>query len=204
MLLIDEVKTGFRVARGGVQELYGVRRRPVHVRQGGRPTAIRSRCSPGARTSCASSAAASRTAAPTPRTRSSLAAAEKTLEILDETDALERIADYGTRLRNGMRAVLSARGIPHSFVGHPSMSGLYFAQEPPRNYRDWKGSDYSFYDAMAKVLHDELILCEPDSREPWFVSRRARRLVPDGHAERHSRSRSTHADALRHDAPVPA
>ena len=36
----------------------------------------------------------------------SLAAAEKTLEILDETDALERIADYGTKLRAGMRAML--------------------------------------------------------------------------------------------------
>jgi glutamate-1-semialdehyde 2,1-aminomutase len=69
-----------------------------------------------------------------------------------------------------MRAVLAARGIAHSFVGHPSMSGLYFSQEPPRNYRAWKGSDYSFYDAMARVLHDEGVLCEPDSREPWFVS----------------------------------
>jgi glutamate-1-semialdehyde 2,1-aminomutase len=69
-----------------------------------------------------------------------------------------------------MRTLLSARGIAHSFVGHPSMSGLYFAHEPPRNYRDWKGSDYTFYDATAKVLHDERILCEPDSREPWFVS----------------------------------
>ena len=69
-----------------------------------------------------------------------------------------------------MRAVLSARGIAHSFVGHPSMSGLYFAHEPPRNYRAWKSSDYSFYDAMARVLHDEGVLCEPDSREPWFVS----------------------------------
>jgi glutamate-1-semialdehyde 2,1-aminomutase len=69
-----------------------------------------------------------------------------------------------------MRAVLSARGIAHSFVGHPSMSGLYFAHEPPRNYRAWKSSDYSFYDAMAQVLHDEGVLCEPDSREPWFVS----------------------------------
>jgi glutamate-1-semialdehyde 2,1-aminomutase len=100
----------------------------------------------------------------------SLAAAEKTLEILDETDALERIAGYGSRLRLGMRAVLSARGIAHSFVGHPSMSGLYFAHEPPRNYRAWKSSDYSFYDAMAQVLHDEGVLCEPDSREPWFIS----------------------------------
>ena len=94
----------------------------------------------------------------------------ETLQILDETDALERVADFGTELRNGMRAVLSARGIAHSFVGHPSMSGLYFAHEPPRNYRAWKSSDDSFYDAMARVLHDEKVLCEPDSREPWFIS----------------------------------
>ena len=50
------------------------------------------------------------------------------------------------------------------------MSGLYFAHDPPRTYRDWKGSDYTFYDAVARVLHDECILCEPDSREPWFMS----------------------------------
>ncbi len=35
LLVIDEVKTGFRVARGGVQELYGGERGPVHFRQGG-------------------------------------------------------------------------------------------------------------------------------------------------------------------------
>ena len=100
----------------------------------------------------------------------SLAAADKTLEILAETDALERVSAYGMRLRSGMSTILKARGLAHSFVGHPSMSGLYFAHEPPRTYRDWKGSDYTFYDAAAKVLHDECILCEPDSREPWFVS----------------------------------
>ena len=50
------------------------------------------------------------------------------------------------------------------------MSGLYFAAQPPRSYRDWKASDYTFYDAVARVLHDEGVLCEPDSREPWFVS----------------------------------
>jgi glutamate-1-semialdehyde 2,1-aminomutase len=99
----------------------------------------------------------------------SLAAAERCLQILDETDALETIAAYGTKLREGMSKILKARGIAHSFVGHPSMSGLYFAATPPRNYRDWKGSDYTFYDEMAEVLHDQLVLCEPDSREPWFI-----------------------------------
>jgi glutamate-1-semialdehyde 2,1-aminomutase len=98
-----------------------------------------------------------------------LAAAEKTLEILDETDALETIARYGTALQEGMDRILTARAIPHSFVGHPAMGGLFFSDTPPGNYRDWLESDYTFYDTMAPVLHDLGVLCEPDSREPWFI-----------------------------------
>src|ERR1700761_8188024 len=169
LLVIDEVKTGFRVARGGVQELYGVQADlctfakavangyPISV-LAGREHIMRKIGKGVAHGGTYTAHSVS------------LAAAEKTLDILENTDALERIADYGTRLRVGMSSVLKARGIAHSFVGHPSMSGLYFAKDPPRNYRDWKGSDYSFYDAAAKVLHDERILCEPDSREPWFIS----------------------------------
>jgi glutamate-1-semialdehyde 2,1-aminomutase len=169
LMVIDEVKTGFRVARGGAQELYGVQADlctfakavangyPISV-LAGRETIMR-------KIGRGVAHGGTYTAHPV-----SLAAAEQTLKILDETDALERIAQYGTRLRHGMSAILKARGIAHSFVGHPSMSGLYFAHEPPRTYRDWKSSDYSFYDAAARVLHDERILCEPDSREPWFVS----------------------------------
>lgn len=169
LLFIDEVKTGFRVARGGVQELYGVHADictfakavangyPISV-LAGRGKIMRKLGKGVAHGGTYTAHAVS------------LAAAEKTLEILETTDALATIAEYGTKLRNGMRSVLNARGIAHSFVGHPSMSGLYFAAEPPRNYRAWKGSDYSFYDAMARVLHDEKILCEPDSREPWFIS----------------------------------
>ena len=32
-----------------------------------------------------------------------------------------------------------------------------------------KTSDYSFYDQMAYYLHDLGVICEPDSREPWFM-----------------------------------
>ncbi len=168
LLVIDEVKTGFRVARGGAQELYGVNADlctfakamgngyPISVLAGREQTMRKlGRGVAHGGTYTAHSV--------------SLAAAERTLQILDETDALERIAQYGTALRAGLSAILRARGIAHSFVGHPSMTGLYFAQDPPRNYRDWKRSDYAFYDAAAKVLHDERVLCEPDSREPWFI-----------------------------------
>jgi glutamate-1-semialdehyde 2,1-aminomutase len=168
VMIIDEVKTGFRVARGGVQELMGVRGDlctfakamgngyPIAV-IAGREDIMRhvgDGVVHGGTFTCHSVA---------------LAAAEKTLEILAETPALDTIADYGSKLRTGMSKVLTQRGIPHSFSGHPSMSGLFFSEEPPRNYRDWAASDYTFYEALAPELHDLGVLCEPDSREPWFV-----------------------------------
>ena len=79
------------------------------------------------------------------------------------------IADAGQKLRVGMSRILAARGIKHSFAGHPAMSGLFFNPQPPTNYREWLDSDYEFYDTLAEELHGLGILVEPDSREPWFL-----------------------------------
>lgn len=168
LMIIDEVKTGFRVARGGVQELFGVKSDLcTFAKAMGNGYPISAVCGRedimrkfgkgvvhGGTYTCQSVA---------------LAAAEKTLQILDETPALQTIADYGTRMRSGISQILSQRGIKHSFSGHPSMSGLFFSEKPPRDYRDWASSDYTFYEALAPHLHDLGVLCEPDSREPWFV-----------------------------------
>jgi glutamate-1-semialdehyde 2,1-aminomutase len=168
VMIVDEVKTGFRVARGGVQELMDFKADlctfakamgngyPISA-LAGREDIMRmigDRVIHGGTYTCHSV---------------TLAAADKTLEILDETDALDTVADYGRRLRSGMGSILEKRGIPHCFVGHPSMSGLFFSETPPNNYRDWVDTDYTFYDTMAPLLHDLGILCEPDSREPWFI-----------------------------------
>jgi len=99
----------------------------------------------------------------------SLAAANKTLQILDETDALQTIKDYGLQLQAGLSGVLTERGIVHSFAGHPALMGLFFSAESPNDYRGWVDSDYEFYNALAPELHDLGILIEPDSREPWFL-----------------------------------
>ena len=168
LLIIDEVKTGFRVARGGVQELFGVRADLCTMAKamgngypiaafGGREEIMRiiEKRVPHGGTYTAHSV--------------SLAAAAKTLEILEETDALERVAAYGRKLQAGMSKILTRHGLPHCFTGHPSMGGLFFHDTPPRSYRDWKTSNYSFYEALAPRLHDRGVLCEPDSREPWFI-----------------------------------
>ena len=168
LLVIDEVKTGFRVAKGGVQELFGVRADlctfakalangyPISA-VAGREDIMRT-IGDGVvhgGTFTAHSVA--------------LAAADKTLEILDETDALSSIENYGRDLQDGLGKILGARGIPHSFTGHPSMMGLFFSDDAPADYRDWVNTNYDFYDALAPELHELGVLVEPDSREPWFL-----------------------------------
>jgi glutamate-1-semialdehyde 2,1-aminomutase len=169
LLIIDEVKTGFRVGKGGIQGILGVRPDittfakavangyPIAV-IAGREEVMRNFRYGGA------SHGGTYTAHSV-----SLAAAEECLRILDETPALETIAAYGQRLMDGISGILNARGIVHSYAGHPSMFGLFFAETPPDNYRAWKTSDYSFYDRMAHFLHDLGVIVEPDSREPWFI-----------------------------------
>ena len=168
LMIVDEVKTGFRVAKGGAQELLGVKADlctfaksmgngyPISV-VAGREDIMRCVCDGVFH--CGTFTGHS----------VSLAAANKTLEILEETDALARIEQYGTDLQTGMSKILSDRGIAHSFVGHPSMMGLFFSDDAPRDYRGWVNTDYTFYDTMAPALHDLGILVEPDSREPWFL-----------------------------------
>lgn len=168
VLIIDEVKTGFRVAKGGVQELLGIRADlctfakavangyPLSV-VAGREDIMR-KVGDGVvhgGTFTAHSV--------------SLSAAQKTLEILDETKALSSIESYGKKLQKGLGRILAARSIAHCFVGHPSMMGLFFSAKAPSDYRDWVNTDYTFYDALAPELHELGILVEPDSREPWFL-----------------------------------
>jgi glutamate-1-semialdehyde 2,1-aminomutase len=168
VLIIDEVKTGFRVAKGGVQELFDVKSDictfakalgngyPISV-VAGREDIMR-KVGDGVvhgGTFTAHSVA--------------LAAANKTLQILDETDALATIKKYGEDLQAGLSGILTARGIEHSFVGHPSMMGLFFSENAPVDYRDWVNTNYEFYDSLAPELHEQGILVEPDSREPWFM-----------------------------------
>ena len=169
MLIIDEVKSGFRVGRGGIQGIMGVvpdittfakavaNGYPIAV-VAGREDVMRSFRFGGA------SHGGTYTAHSV-----SLAAAEECLRILDETPALETLATYGEQLKAGISTILNARGIVHSYTGHPSMFGLFFAETPPDTYRAWKTSDYSFYDQMAYFLHDLGVIVEPDSREPWFM-----------------------------------
>lgn len=170
VLILDEVKTGFRVARGGAQQLLGVRADLCTFAKAmgnGYPISALAGREEIMRKIDRESVAQGGTYAAHPVP---LAAAAKTLQILDETDALQRVEAYGLRLRDALGGILKDRGIAHAFVGHPSMGGLVFAEEAPLDVEDWSRSDYDLYNDVAAELNRRGILCEPDSWEPWFVS----------------------------------
>jgi glutamate-1-semialdehyde 2,1-aminomutase len=168
VLIFDEVKTGFRFAPGGAAELFGVTPDLATFAKamgngypaaafGGRREVMS--VLPG-EVSHGGTYAGNRIAA---------AAAVATLTILNETDALKTICETGKAMQRGLDEILSRRGIPHVFTGHPSMFGVMFAEEMPTDYRGWAETNHELYDAVAKRMMARGAMPEPDSREPWFM-----------------------------------
>ena len=151
LLIIDEVKTGFRVGQGRRPVAAWRQARHHHLRQGDGQRLSDRRDRRAARTSCAPSAmAARRMAAPTPRIRWRWPPPRRCLEILDETPALADIATYGETLKSRHQGdPRCARHRPFLLRAIPRCSACSSRRKPPSNYRDWKRSDYTFYDRMA-------------------------------------------------------
>ena len=168
LLIFDEVKTGFRFARGGAAEYFGITPDLATYAKamgngypaaafGGREevmSVLPDKVSHGG------TYAGNRVAA---------AAAVKTLEILRDTDALDTIHATGRRVQDGLREVLNPTGLPYDFTGHPSMFGIMFTEVEATEYRDWATTDHELYDAIAVGMHARGAMPEPDSREPWFL-----------------------------------
>jgi glutamate-1-semialdehyde 2,1-aminomutase len=168
LLIFDEVKTGFRFARGGAAEYFGITPDLATFAKamgngypaaafGGRSevmSVLPDKVSHGG------TYAGNRVAA---------AAAAKTLSIIRDTDALDTIHDTGRRIQAGIREILDPKGLPYVFTGHPSMFGIMFTDTAPTEYRDWARSDHDLYDAIAVGMQVRGAMPEPDSREPWFI-----------------------------------
>ena len=168
VLLFDEVKTGFRLARGGAAEFFGVEpdlATYAKAMGNGYPAAafggkrdimsvLPEKVSHGG------TYAGNRVAA---------AAAVATLTILKDTDTLDTVRSTGETLQRAIGDILRRRGVAHVFTGHPSMFGVMFTEELPTDYRGWASTDHELYDAVAGGMHARGVMPEPDSREPWFI-----------------------------------
>jgi glutamate-1-semialdehyde 2,1-aminomutase len=170
MLIMDEVKTGFRVAKGGAQAFYGVHADlttyakamgngyPVAAFGGRAEVMDVISFEPGGVTHGGTYTA----------NLVALSAARATLEILDQTDALETVYEVGRHHRELLGRVFTRFGVQHTFAGPDSMFGVHFSEAVPQSWRDWKQTDAPLYTAFCKQLIQRGVMLEPDSREPWF------------------------------------
>ncbi|MEY4466267.1 MAG: hypothetical protein RIR21_60 [Pseudomonadota bacterium] len=170
MLIIDEVKTGFRVAKGGAQELYGIYADLTSYAKAmgnGYPVAAF-----GGRAEVMDVVGSNRGGVVHGGTYTgnlvALSAAHATLQILSDTDALNTVNRVGNQIQDLLGRVFTAAGIEYAFAGPPAMLGIHFTPNVPTNYRDWRITNSDLYRAFAWKLIDYGVMLEPDSREPWF------------------------------------
>jgi glutamate-1-semialdehyde 2,1-aminomutase len=168
LLIFDEVKTGFRMARGGAAEYFGIKPDLASFAKAignGYPAAAFG----GSRevmsmlpdkVSHGGTYAGNRVAA---------AAAVATLSILKDGSVVEALKRRGESIQAGLASILNAKGLPYNFTGVPAMFGIMFTDQDVREYRDWVKTDHDLYDAVAVGMHPRGAMPEPDSREPWFL-----------------------------------
>jgi glutamate-1-semialdehyde 2,1-aminomutase len=171
LLIIDEVKSGFRVAKGGAQSLYGIYGDlSTYAKAMGNGYAV---AAFGGRAEVMDVVGSGPGAVVHGGTYTGnlvgLSAAHKTLDLLSHTDALQTINTTGERLQALLGRVFTAAGVEHAFAGPPAMFGIHFSASVPTNYRDWRKTNSALYNRFAWGLIDRGFMLEPDSREPWFV-----------------------------------
>jgi len=171
LLILDEVKTGFRVAKGGAQSLYGIHADLTTYAKAmgnGYPVAAF-----GGRAEVMDVVGSYKGGVVHGGTYTAnlvaLSAAHATLKILSDTDALKTVDDMGERIQAVLGRVFTQAGVEHCFAGPPAMFGVHFSKTVPGNYRDWRKTDSALYTRFAWNLIDRGLMLEPDSREPWFI-----------------------------------
>jgi glutamate-1-semialdehyde 2,1-aminomutase len=168
LLILDEVITGFRVARGGAQELYGVGADLTilgKVLGGGLPAAafggrrdLMSRVAPAGDVYQAGTLSGNPLA---------VAAGLATLERLD-ADAYERLREGTSLLARGLRE--AAGDLPVQVVSEPGVVTVFFSDRPVRDFATASACDTDAFARFWRALLERGIYAPPSQFEAWFVS----------------------------------
>ncbi len=172
LLILDEVMTGFRLARGGAQERFGVRADLTTLGKvigGGLPVgAYGGRSDLMAHVAPEGPVYQAGTLSGNPL---AMAAGLATLRQIDAIDGFyEALERMGARLEAGIRAHLARGGYPCRFARVGSMWTLFFTAD---EVRDWSGAARCDTARFGRFFHDMLrrgISLAPSQFEANFVS----------------------------------
>ena len=172
LFILDEVITGFRLAPGGAQEVYGLRpdlttfakamangapigafcgrREVMQVLEDGK---VRHAGTYNASPLC-------------------LAAARATLGILHQSGEIYQTLDrLGSQLRMGLREIAARLDLPILVQGQGSMLQLYVTRRPQiRTYREAAATRRDLFSEFAHRMILRGVFVHPDNFEHWFLS----------------------------------
>ena len=172
LLIFDEVMTGFRVALGGAQGLYGIRPDLTALGKiigGGMPVGAF-----GGRREvmeCISPLGPVYQAGTLSGNPIAMAAGLKTLELISAPGFHERIGERTAELVDGLTARAEAAGVPLTANRVGGMFGIFFTDAPQvTNYDQATACDQDQFRAFFHAMLDLGVYLAPSAFEAGFVS----------------------------------
>jgi len=163
--------TGFRVARGGAQELYGVMPDLTTLSKvlgggyasgayGGRRDLMQ-QVAPAGPVYQAGTLSGNPVA---------MAAGLATLRQLDEEDPWEVLDARGARLEKGLADAFVAAGVPGTVTRVGSMGTAFFLQGDVHDYASVKRADTARFGRFHAAMLERGVYLPPSQFEAWFLS----------------------------------
>jgi glutamate-1-semialdehyde 2,1-aminomutase len=171
LLIFDEVMTGFRLAYGGAQELFGIKPDLTTLGKiigGGLPVgAYGGRADVMHVVSPLGPVYQAGTLSGNPL---AMASGLATLRELKRSNPYPRLASETKRLCDGLAEAARAAGLPHQIAGVGSMFTLFFAEQPVRDYPTAAKSDTARFSRYFWGMIDEGVYLPCSQFEANFVS----------------------------------
>ena len=178
LLIFDEVMTGFRLARGGVQELVGITPDLTAMGKvigGGLPVgafggkaAVMDQLAPDGPVYQAGTLSGNPLA---------LAAGMAQLKEMERLNGWKRLEEIGQSFEDGVRATLHECGRNLTFNRIGSMFCLFFTESTIENVDDVKKSDFEMFRKFFWAALDRGVYFAPSQYEAGFIS------LSNGHGE---------------------
>ena len=171
ILIFDEVMTGFRVARGGVQELFDITPDLTALGKivgGGLPVGvyggkaeIMNNISPDGPVYQAGTLSGNPIA---------VSAGTALLKQLSNKNIYAKMENNANIFLETVNQAAKRLDIPFSYNARGGMFGFFFSDELPRNFDDVQNSDIEFFSKFFRKMLDKNIYLPPSAYESCFIS----------------------------------
>jgi len=168
VMILDEVKTGFRIANGGAQEYYHIKPDLATYAKAfanGYPLAAFG----GTKEIMSIIGHGVAQGGTFTNNKPGVAAAWATLTVLQREPVLKTIEKRGKRLMDGIVNIFKEASIPVCMNGYPAMFSYAIGVEKVTDQRSWNASEREYYLALIEAMLERGVMPDHDAREPWFL-----------------------------------